>query len=57
MIGIALAGVLVMVLAIRFANNYVSNVIVVVALGASVYIASCGWFIRKWLHQEMGSLR
>jgi PST family polysaccharide transporter len=57
MIGIALAGTMLMVVAVRFANAYVSSIAVVVSVGVLVYTVSCGWFVRKWLRQELGSLQ
>jgi len=56
MIGIALAGTMLMVIAVRFANAYTSSVAVVVAVGVFVYSVSCGWFIQKWLREELGGM-
>lgn len=38
---------LLMVLAIKLANSYTSQAIVVVSVGACVYMLSCGWFVRR----------
>ncbi|HXZ31946.1 MAG TPA: oligosaccharide flippase family protein [Terriglobales bacterium] len=41
------ASALLMVFAIRVANTYTSQATVVVFVGACVYMASCGWFVRR----------
>lgn len=43
------ASALLMVFAIRLANTYTSQAIVVVFVGACVYMMSCGWFVRRLL--------
>lgn len=57
MVGIALAGTMLMVIAVRIVNAHSSSVAVVVSVGVLVYIASCGWFVRKWLREELRSLQ
>jgi CHASE2 domain-containing sensor protein len=44
---IAAVSALLMVLAIRLANAYTSQAIIVVFVGACVYIMSCGWLVRR----------
>ncbi len=57
MVGVALAGTVLMVITVRFANAHSSSVFVVVSVGVLVYVASCGWFVRKWLREQLESLQ
>jgi O-antigen/teichoic acid export membrane protein len=41
------ASALLMVFAIKLANSYTSQAIVVVSVGACVYMVGCGWFVRR----------
>jgi PST family polysaccharide transporter len=51
-LGISLASALLMLIAIKVANTYTSQAIVVVSLGAGMYTLSCGWFARKLLAER-----
>jgi polysaccharide transporter, PST family len=50
-LAISLGSALLMFFAIKLANAYTSQVIVVISVGAAVYIMSCGWFVRRLLMQ------
>lgn len=56
-IAIALAAALLMVIAVRSVNAYIPKVSVVVPVGVFVYVVSCGWFVRKWLVEQLGDLQ
>jgi O-antigen/teichoic acid export membrane protein len=51
-LGIALASALLMLIAIRVANAYTSQAIVVISVGACIYVMSSGWFVRKWIAEQ-----
>ncbi|HYA26294.1 MAG TPA: oligosaccharide flippase family protein [Terriglobales bacterium] len=44
---VSLASATLMFIAIKVANTYTSQAIVVVSVGACIYLMSCGWFVRK----------
>ena len=48
---IAPASALLMIFAIKLANSYTSQAMVVVLVGACVYAMSCGWFVRRLFAQ------
>ena len=54
MIAVALLAGLLMVAAVKVVASYDSRVLIVISAGAIVYILSCGWFVRKWLIQQLG---
>jgi O-antigen/teichoic acid export membrane protein len=49
---ISLGSALVMLIAIKIANTYTSQIMVVVLVGACVYLMSCGWFVRRLLFER-----
>jgi PST family polysaccharide transporter len=53
MITIGLLASLVMVAALRLVASYSPQVLTVISTGTIVYILSCGWFVRKWLLQQL----
>lgn len=53
MIAVALLASLLMVAAVRLVASYDSQVLIVISAGAFVYILSCGWFVRKWLLDQL----
>jgi len=55
MILVATGGALLMTLLLKIAGPYVQNLLPMVVLGASVYLLSCGWFVRGWLGRELSS--
>lgn len=54
--GVGLAAALMMALAVRLVNVYVPQVLIVISVGAFVYFVSCGWFVSKWFHEQLGGL-
>jgi len=48
---IAPVSALLMIFAIKLANSYTSQAMVVVLVGACVYAMSCGWFVRRLFAQ------
>jgi polysaccharide transporter, PST family len=56
-IAVALLAGLLMVAAVRLVANYDSQVLIVISAGAVVYILSCGWFVRKWLLQQVETVQ
>jgi O-antigen/teichoic acid export membrane protein len=46
-LAVSLGSATLMLVAIKLANTYTSQTIVVVSVGASFYLMSCGWFVRK----------
>jgi polysaccharide transporter, PST family len=46
-LAVSLGSATLMLLAIKLANTYTSQTIVVVSVGACIYLMSCGWFVRK----------
>jgi O-antigen/teichoic acid export membrane protein len=49
LLGIALAGTVLMFVAIRVVNAHTTQIFAVVSAGAVAYLLSCSWFIRKTL--------
>ncbi|MBV8050939.1 MAG: oligosaccharide flippase family protein [Acidobacteriaceae bacterium] len=49
MLWVAFGSAMLMLVAIRVTTAYSSQIYLVVAVGASVYIASCGWYVRRFL--------
>jgi O-antigen/teichoic acid export membrane protein len=50
--GVALGSAVLMLIAIRVANMYTSQALVVVLVGASIYLMSSGWFVRKLISEQ-----
>jgi O-antigen/teichoic acid export membrane protein len=46
-LAVSLGSAALMLLAIKLANSYTSQTIIVVSAGACIYLMSCGWFVRK----------
>ncbi len=49
MLSVSFGSAALMFLAIKLANTYTSQIIVLVSVGACVYIMSCGWYVRRLL--------
>jgi O-antigen/teichoic acid export membrane protein len=56
MTGLAVIGSFLMVIAIRLVNVYTSQPFVVISAGVVVYVLACGWFVRKWLVEQLGEV-
>jgi O-antigen/teichoic acid export membrane protein len=52
---VSLASASLMFVAIKVANSYTSQAIVVITVGASIYLMSCGWFVRKLIVERQSS--
>jgi O-antigen/teichoic acid export membrane protein len=48
-VGVAFASALLMLLAIRLTSAYTSQIVIVLFVGASVYVTACGWYLRRLL--------
>jgi len=48
-LAVSLGSASLMFIAIKVANACTSQAIVVVSVGACIYLMSCGWFVRKWI--------
>lgn len=57
LLGVALAGALLMFVAIRLVNAHTTQIFTVVSAGAGAYLLSCGWFIRKTLVGQVAGTR
>lgn len=54
-IRVAVCAGFLMVATVRLVESYTSQVLVVVAAGGVVYVTGCGWFVRRWLLQELNT--
>jgi O-antigen/teichoic acid export membrane protein len=52
---VSLASASLMFVAIKVANSYTSQAIVVITVGASIYLMGCGWFVRKLIVERQSS--
>lgn len=50
--GVAFGSALLMLIAIRIANTYTSQAVVVISVGACIYLMSSGWFVRKLIRGQ-----
>ena len=55
-IGIALAAAALMALAVQLGVMLRLRLPVLIAGGALVYAAACGWYVRKWFHQQLDAV-
>jgi len=53
-IGIALLSGFLMVVIVRIMNDYSVRPVIVICVGALVYVNLCGWFSRRWFARELG---
>jgi O-antigen/teichoic acid export membrane protein len=53
-LAISMACALLMLIAVKLANAYTSQAIVVISAGACIYVMSCGWFARKLVAEARG---
>ena len=49
---VSLASAILMFAGIRVANSYTSQAIVVISVGAGIYLMSCGWFVRRLIMER-----
>jgi polysaccharide transporter, PST family len=56
MAGVAVVATFLMVIAVRFVNVYTSQPLIVISAGAVVYAMACGWFVRRWLVEQLGEV-
>jgi O-antigen/teichoic acid export membrane protein len=50
---VAIVASAVMVVAVRVVTKYSPHVLLVVASGAAVYMLASGWFVRKWIFEQL----
>jgi len=56
MVGYISLSSIVMGFAVRTVNTYVSEPVIVIFVGAFVYLSLCYWFSRKWLIEQLTSV-
>jgi O-antigen/teichoic acid export membrane protein len=52
---VSLASASLMFVAVKVVNSYTSQAIVVITVGASIYLMGCGWFVRKLIVERQSS--
>jgi len=51
LLSVAFGSALLMLFAIRIASAYTSQIVIVLLIGAGVYLTACGWYVRRlWVH-------
>ena len=54
-VGAALAAAVLMAVALELGTVYSLRLPVLITGGALVYAAACGWYVRKWFHDQLGA--